>query len=176
MQQAPVTFGRLKPHKSARPDVVPRAVKQKGFKLRAPSVKQASQTKKGGQTRRGRPPGRGTSKRQTRQSARCRPVAEGPEESGLGMLVAAAEQELPSLEVGVQKCSAQICCRSLFCVAVVCHRSDAHIFYLHLWCCNATFLRCTWCNHSALWKESQQQLSTGILMQSSLSTLSLQYV
>ena len=29
-------------------------------------------------------------------------MAEGPEESGLGMLVAAAEQELPSLEVGVQ--------------------------------------------------------------------------
>ena len=50
LQQAPVTFGRLKPHKSARPDVVLRAVKQKGFKLKAPSGKQALQTKKGGQT------------------------------------------------------------------------------------------------------------------------------
>lgn len=88
-----MTSGRLKPHKPARPDVVPRALKQKGSKRKAPSGKQASQTKKGGQTRRGRPPGRGTSKRQTRQSARSRPVAEGPEESGLGMLVAAAEQD-----------------------------------------------------------------------------------
>ena len=104
MQQAPVTSGRQKPHKPARPDVLPRALKQKGSKRKAPSGKQALQTKKGGQTRRGRPPGRSTSKCQTRQSARSRPVAEGSEESGLGMLVAAAEQELSSLEVGVQKC------------------------------------------------------------------------
>ena len=171
-----MTFGRLKPHKPARPDVVSRAVKQKGSKCKAPSGKQALQTKKGNQTRRGRPPRRGTSKRQTRQSARSRPVAEGPEEGGLGMLVAAAEQESPSLEVGVQKCLTQNCCRSLFCVAGVCHRSDAHVFYLHLWCCNATFWQCTWRNHSTLWKESQQQLSTGILVQSPLFTSSLQYV
>ena len=30
-------------------------------------------------------------------------MAEGPEESGLGMLLAAAEQELPSSEVGGSK-------------------------------------------------------------------------
>ena len=113
MQQAPVTSGRQKPHKPARPDVVPRAIKQNGAKRKAPSGKQASKSGKGGQTRRGRPPGRGTSQRQTRQSVRSKPVAEGPEESGLGMLVAAAEQELPSSEVGVQKCPIQNCCRSL---------------------------------------------------------------
>ena len=40
-------------------------------------------------------------------------MAEGPEESGLGMLVAAAEQELPSLGAGVQERLTQNCCRSL---------------------------------------------------------------
>lgn len=66
----------------------------------------------------------------------------GPEESGLGMLLAAAEQELPSSEVGVQKCVTQNCCRSLFLCnsCSVCHCSDAHKFYLRL-CCNANFLQ-----------------------------------
>ena len=99
MQQAPVTSGRLKSHMPAKPDIVPRALKGKASKCKAPSGKHALHSKKGGQTRRGRPPGCDTSKRQTRPSAKSRPLAEGPEESGLGMLVAAAEQELSSLEV-----------------------------------------------------------------------------